>query len=254
MSGELSAAALVATLSAALAAACAVGPTAHTRLSRVAPSWRPGRARTDSAPRTSRRAVPPRALACALGGLGVAALVEGGAGLLAGSVAAAGAWIVIGRLEPAAQRRRREALLAALPLGVDLMSACLSAGRPPADSVRVVAQAVHGPLGEELTVLAARLNLGADPVGVWRGVDAADPLAPLARVMARSLETGAPASEGLTRLADDVRREQRSAVDKAARSVGVRATAPLGLCFLPAFVLIGIVPAVVSVFASLELW
>lgn len=254
MSGELSAAALVATMSAALAAACAVGPTAHTRLSRVAPSWRPGRARTGSAPRTSRPAVPPRALACALGGLGVAALVEGGAGLLAGAVAAAGAWMAIGRLEPAAHRRRREALLAALPLGVDLLSACLSAGRPPADSVRVVAQAMHGPLGEELTVLAARLSLGADPVGVWRGVDAAHPLAPLARVMARSLETGAPASEGLTRLADDLRREQRSAVDKAARSVGVRATAPLGLCFLPAFVLIGIVPAVVSVFASLELW
>lgn len=254
MRGELPGAALVAALSAALAAACAVGPTAHARLSRVGLTWRPRRSRTGSSPATSLSAVPPRALACAVCGLGVALLVEGGTGLLAGAAAAAAGWTVIGRLEPAAQRRRREALSAALPLGVDLLAACLSAGRPPADSVRVVAQAVHDPLDEELAVLAARLTLGADPVGVWRGIDDAHPLAPLARVMARSLETGAPASEGLTRLADDLRREQRSAVDKAARSVGVRATAPLGLCFLPAFVLIGIVPAVVSVFASLELW
>ncbi|MPZ96075.1 MAG: type II secretion system protein, partial [Propionibacteriales bacterium] len=38
------------------------------------------------------------------------------------------------------------------------------------------------------------------------------------------------------------------------RSVGVRAAAPLGLCFLPAFVLIGIVPAIAGAFAALDLW
>jgi pilus assembly protein TadC len=43
-------------------------------------------------------------------------------------------------------------------------------------------------------------------------------------------------------------------MEQSARSVGVHAAAPLGLCFLPAFVLVGIVPSIVSVFGSLELW
>lgn len=240
--------------SAALAVAFAIGPTARPRLSDLAQAWGRATRAEPSGPTSAPRAIPRRALACAVGGVGVAVLVGGLVGVAAGLVASALAWVVTGRLEPAAARRRRESLEAALPLAVDLMAACLHAGRPPAQAAQVVARAIEGPLGDELAVLAARLSLGADPVGVWRGVDAEHPLASLARTMTRSLETGAPASQGLTRLADDLRRDRRAGVDKAARSVGVRATAPLGLCFLPAFVLIGIVPAVVSVFWSMELW
>ncbi|GIH22507.1 hypothetical protein Aph01nite_08170 [Acrocarpospora phusangensis] len=48
----------------------------------------------------------------------------------------------------------------------------------------------------------------------------------------------------LTRLADDARHATRSASSAAARKVGVQAVAPLGLCFLPAFVFLGIIPVV----------
>ena len=47
-------------------------------------------------------------------------------------------------------------------------------------------------------------------------------------------------------MAADVRAEYRSAAEQAARRVGVLAVAPLGLCFLPAFVLLGVVPVVVG--------
>jgi Flp pilus assembly protein TadB len=254
MTGVEPLAAPLACASAALAVAFAIRPSAGRRLSALARTWSPESRAEPSGPQRTPPVVPSRAWACAIGGVGAAVLVGGPAGVAAGLVASAVAWVVTGRLEPAAVRRRREALEAALPLAVDLIAACLHAGRPPAQAAQVVAQAIEGPLGDELAVLAARLSLGADPVGVWRGVDADHPLASLARVMARSLETGAPASQGLTRLADDLRRDRRAGVDKAARSVGVRATAPLGLCFLPAFVLIGIVPAVVSVFWSMQLW
>jgi hypothetical protein len=43
------------------------------------------------------------------------------------------------------------------------------------------------------------------------------------------------------------------ALQKRARTVGVRAAGPLGLCFLPAFMLVGIVPTVVGGFAHLVL-
>jgi Flp pilus assembly protein TadB len=209
-----------------------------------------------SPPATARRRsalLTPRSAACAVAGLGTALTVTGRLGVLLGGAVAVAAWVVTGRLEPAAVRQRREALAAALPLGVDLLAACLLVGRPPAEALQVVARAVGGPLADELGVVAARLALGADPVAVWRQV-AGGGLAPLGRTMARSLETGAPAAEALTRLADDLRRERRTLTDQAARSVGVRAAAPLGLCFLPAFVLVGIVPSIVSAFGALRLF
>lgn len=242
---------LLTALAAAVAVACAVPPSSRSRLEDLSNQWR---TRGQSRGRRPLPAHTRRLVASGLGGLGVAVFVEGAVAVPVAVTVAAAVWVGVGRLEPAARRRRREALAAALPLGVDLLAACLSAGRPSSAALRVVAQAVDDPLREELSGIAARLSLGLDPVTVWRRAGETDPLAPLARVMARSLETGAPAADGLARLADDLRRERRLGIEQAARSVGVRAAAPLGLCFLPAFVLVGIVPTVASTFLALELW
>lgn len=188
-------------------------------------------------------------------GVGVAVVVEGGIGVLLGAVAAAVTFAVLRRLEPRAARDRRERVADDLPTAVDLLGAGLAVGRPPTEALRVVGAAVGGPLAHDLAVVGGRLELGSDPVGVWREVAAQrGPLAPLGRTMARSLETGAPMAAGLRRLADDLRRRRRAARDQVARGVGVRAAAPLGLCFLPAFVLVGVVPSIVGAFASMSLW
>jgi hypothetical protein len=50
----------------------------------------------------------------------------------------------------------------------------------------------------------------------------------------------------LERVAEDARDTARRAAEARARSLGARAAAPLGLCFLPAFVLVGVVPIVVT--------
>jgi len=55
------------------------------------------------------------------------------------------------------------------------------------------------------------------------------------------------------RLADDLARAGRAATEDRARAVGVKAALPLGLCLLPAFVLIGIVPLVVALLTALDL-
>jgi hypothetical protein len=47
-------------------------------------------------------------------------------------------------------------------------------------------------------------------------------------------------------VAEDQRDEARSRAEAAARAAGVRSVAPLVACFLPAFILIGIVPVVAS--------
>ncbi len=57
---------------------------------------------------------------------------------------------------------------------------------------------------------------------------------------------GAPVVAAVERLADELARTARAETEERARAVGVKAAVPLGLCLLPAFVLIGIVPLVVA--------
>ncbi|WP_245646751.1 type II secretion system F family protein [Microtetraspora niveoalba] len=135
-------------------------------------------------------------------------------------------------------------MAADLPFAVDLMVACLRAGQPVIGAVETVAEAVAGPLGERLSWVGGQMRLGADPESAWDALAHDPPLAPLARTMIRAVRRGAPVAEVLTRLADDARQAARASSSAAARKAGVQAVAPLGLCFLPAFVLLGIVPVV----------
>jgi hypothetical protein len=48
----------------------------------------------------------------------------------------------------------------------------------------------------------------------------------------------------MLRLADDQRRRSHAEVEARARAVGVKAALPLGVCLLPAFILVGVVPLV----------
>jgi pilus assembly protein TadC len=53
-------------------------------------------------------------------------------------------------------------------------------------------------------------------------------------------------AEAVRVLADEARRSDRSERLERARRVGVRTAAPLGLCFLPAFLLVAVVPTIIG--------
>jgi pilus assembly protein TadC len=160
---------------------------------------------------------------------------------------------MIARLESPGARRRREQIERDLPVALDLLAACATAGLAIESSVDVVSGAVGGPLREVLAGHAARVRLGADPVQDWRRLQGDQQLASLARSMVRSAESGSALVASLDRLASDSRLMRATALQRRARSVGVRAAGPLGLCFLPAFMLIGVVPTVVGGFSHVVL-
>jgi Flp pilus assembly protein TadB len=194
-----------------------------------------------------------RWLLAALAGAGAASFVGGRAGLFAAPVAVVAAWVALGRVEPAAVRRDREQARRELPHVVRLLGTALAAGAAPVDALEVVAEALPGAATRRLLPVAVQLRLGADPVATW-AVLAGDPaLAPLGRALARAQSGGVPVATAVARLADDLTRAARADVEDRARAVGVRAAAPLGLCLLPAFLLIGIVPLVGGLLSSLAL-
>jgi pilus assembly protein TadC len=193
------------------------------------------------------------ALSSTLLGLCITIFIGSALGVLTGVAIAVVTVLAVRRLEPAAVVREREQVMRDLPVAVDLLAACIASGSPPVQCLDVVGQAVSGPAGRRLEQVAARLRLGTDPGSVWTSLAQDEAMAPLARTMVRAIETGAPVAHGLNRLVDDQRRARRWDAERRARAVGVKAAAPMGLCFLPAFIAIGIVPTIVSTFLHMHL-
>jgi Flp pilus assembly protein TadB len=194
-----------------------------------------------------------RLLWSGLAGLGAFLFLSGPVAPAAGVAAAVGAWIAVGRAEPADVRRRRAEVRRDLPYVVDLFAATLRGGAAPGDGVALVAAALPGAAADRLSSVAARLSLGLDPVQVWEGLADDPELGRLGRALARAQSTGAPVVASVERLADDLARSARAETEERARAVGVKAALPLGLCLLPAFVLVGIVPLVVALLSALDL-
>lgn len=246
---------VLAVVAGGLAAALAVHgppPEPRPRRSREGDPWDGARAGS-SPPRSD---VPSLRLTTSSGVLlGVLFLVGGAAGPVLGPALAAAAaglsWWLTGRLEPPAARRRRERLAAALPLCVDLLAACLAAGLSPGSAVELVTETVGAPLSEELAMLTARLRVGVDPSTVWRDLARHPQLGGLGRTVSRAVDSGASVADAMQRLAADLRREGRAQAETRARAVGVKAAVPLGVCLLPAFVLVGVVPVVAGSFSVL---
>lgn len=186
-----------------------------------------------------------------LAGLGLAVFVGGAAAPVAGVAGGAVVWWFIGRSEPASVRRRREQIRRDLPHLVHLMAAALRAGAAPGEAVRLACGALPGAAADRVRPVSEHLALGADPGRVWASLAGDPDLAALGRCLARSHETGAPVVAAVERLAEELSHRARGRVEDRARAVGVRAALPLGLCLLPSFLLLGIVPLVAGLVTGL---
>jgi Flp pilus assembly protein TadB len=189
------------------------------------------------------------ALAAAAG----ATFVSGPAGLPAALLAGWLTWRLVARAEPPAQRRRREAVARDLPGLVHLLATALESGCDVGQAVRLVCDVLPGPAADALSPVPARLVLGVDPGEAWRPVLDDSSLAPLGRAMVRAERSGSSVTGEVARLAEELGEQARLRVEERARTVGVKAAVPLGVCLLPSFVLIGIVPLVVGLLSSLHL-
>jgi pilus assembly protein TadC len=155
-------------------------------------------------------------------------------GGLAGAVVAVVIVVVARRHGQRDERVTDLALTRQAPVAAELLGAIVGAGASTVQAVDAVAAAVSSPASEHLGAVRAALQLGASPQEA------------IARAIRRSQESGAPLGYVLEATVEDLRREHRSAVQAAARAAGVRVVAPLALCFLPAYLVIGVVPIVAS--------
>jgi tight adherence protein C len=228
---------------AVLLAALAAGPAAVRRA---------GRGRV-TGPAAVRRGGRGRVAAAAAMLAVVAAAAAPGLGVVLLGLAAAG--LVAAR---AARRRtvarRLAARVEAAPAVLDLLGAGLLAGLNPHLAVLRVAERAPDALREELAEAAAVLRLGGTPAAALRAAAERTGLDEL-RAAAGALEAaerwGAPPAEALAARAEALRSRARLRADAEAGRAAVRLAFPLVLCFLPAFVLLTVVPTVAGALRTL---
>lgn len=199
---------------------------------------------TGAAPTLVARVAAARRLVGALAGLAVALLVRGWLGVAVGLAVALLSPLVFGRLEPAANRARRAELVRAAPLVADLIGSTMLAGIPVELAIPAVARAVGGDAEVVLGQLSLRLRMGADPGEAWLALGREPGFEILGRAAARSARTGAPLADILLESGVALRAKANAEGLAQVHAAGVRSVVPLGLCLLPAFVLLGIVPII----------
>jgi pilus assembly protein TadC len=145
----------------------------------------------------------------------------------------------------AIRRRRPQVDPFGAASALDVLSVCLSAGMTVPAAARATAASAPPALGALLRRAADLLALGADPDAAWQ-VDPSedDACAALARLARRSASSGSALAGGAADLAEQSRQDATHLAAAAAERAGVHIAGPLGLCFLPAFVCLGIVPVV----------
>jgi len=169
--------------------------------------------------------------------------VTGGlASVIVAPVVAAGAAHLARRSRSRPDGRR----ISGLALTVDLLAAALRAGQPVDAALAAVAVTADSRTSAELAQVAGLMRLGADPPEAWEALLADPVLGGVARTACRSAQSGIRLAGSLEQLARELRAETRTAAQARAHRTAIWAMAPLGLCFLPAFVCVGVVPIVIG--------
>lgn len=139
-----------------------------------------------------------------------------------------------------------DALAAAASL--DVLAACLRSGMAVSSAAAGVAESAPGHMAALLGRAADLLALGADPATAWASPteqkQADKHLQAFMRMARRSASSGVALAQGIEDLAVQLRGDAADGASAKAERASVLIAGPLGLCYLPAFLCLGILPVV----------
>lgn len=128
---------------------------------------------------------------------------------------------------------------------LEVLAACLRSGMAVSAAAAATAPSAPRPLGQILNRAADLLALGADPATAWSDpADTDSQTDAFVRLARRSAASGTALAQGVAELASQSRDDAADAARAAAERASVFIAGPLGLCYLPAFLCLGIVPVV----------
>lgn len=136
----------------------------------------------------------------------------------------------------------------------DLLAACLHAGLPVPTAVRAVAGTAPADAATALRETADLLALGAEPDAAWEPARRCPATTELARAACRTARSGSALAGVAGEMAQRARAAVADEAEARAQRAGVLITGPLGLCFLPAFLCLGVIPVVIGLAGQLKVF
>jgi len=153
----------------------------------------------------------------------------------------------VARADPLSRESSRNSDGLASASTFDVISVCLLAGMSVPAAAAAAAPSAPTSLRLMLRRAADLLALGGEPETSWAVGDSTDSACiAVMRLARRSASSGAALAHGLAELAEKTRQDIARDASAAAQRAGVLIAGPLGLCFLPAFVCVGVVPVVIG--------
>jgi tight adherence protein C len=152
-------------------------------------------------------------------------------------------------------KRRKEEMAAALPDVVDLLAVCSHAGLNMSLSLRRVVERAPGPMGREIRRTIEEIDLGVPRSKALESLAARNPLPELeslVRLLLNSERFGTQVAASLESFSADVRVRLKRSAEEQARKAPVKILFPLVFLILPAFVLLTVVPLLVSAFQAMD--
>jgi tight adherence protein C len=154
-----------------------------------------------------------------------------------------------------AERRRRQEADAEVPQLLDLLAAASSSGLAAPLALQRSVEALRGPLGADLRIAVGRIELGErwrdELANVAERLDLPD-LRRTVAALARTERLGAPLASTCADLASEVRETRRARTTERARTAPVKMLFPLVFLVLPAFLLLTVVPVLLTTVRSIR--
>lgn len=235
----------LAAASAALAAWLLINPG----VTRLATMGTPRRTGLLTPPRGGLRGQHRAAVGVAVGLVGPL-LVAGRLGILVGAAIGLMGFAFAAWLPASGSRRLAAALVAEQPIALDFLSVALSAGLPLSIALRRVAEISPPATKELLARMGTDAALGRLDSAGWRELPGAHAWRGVAQDLARSQHSGTTLADSLALHSQLSRQRLSDGARQRAKRVGVQIALPLMLCFLPAFLAVGVAPMVVGLLSG----
>lgn len=127
---------------------------------------------------------------------------------------------------------------------LDVLAQLFASGNSLAAGLAAVGQ--HLPGCQPLIQVAHLLNLGLGWETAWQDATEDPHLNQLAQELRFVYTSAVPAAHMLTTAATTLRANRKRLAEQLAQELAIRLVLPTGICLLPSFILVGIIPMVLS--------
>jgi tight adherence protein C len=197
----------------------------------------------------------PRIIGIKISAAGLAGLLLLVNGQVLGAVIAAGVFFFLPDYWVVSLKEKRQVLIQADAADtIDQLTICVEAGLGFDAALSRVAATTEGPLSDELRHTISDIQAGVPRAQALRALSDRAQVIEIRQLVTALLQAqkhGVPMAETLRIQSSEMRLKRKQRTEEKANKLTVKMLFPIIVCFMPVFMIISVVPALISVFRAL---